>query len=190
MKGCAIDSSMRNVVISSLVFCGLLVGCYSTETAQQPATQTDAGVVPQPDASAPKDAAPMVEMDAGLDAAPGTDAGATDATVEAGPPDPRDLNGCTAATYVDMTAMANIAIDWGFGTVPPGSCLLVKQGTTITWNGALDTHPLGAQGGTLPSPITGASTGTSVSYTFNDPGVFGYICTIHASMTGAIQVVP
>jgi plastocyanin len=102
-----------------------------------------------------------------------------------------DLNGCSAALYKDETANTDVMITWGFGTTPAGgSCITVKQGSDVTWNGNLAFHPLAASGGGAMTPIVGASTGTSVTYTFDDLGVFGYVCGVHASMTGVINVVP
>lgn len=109
-------------------------------------------------------------------------------TTDGGKP-PAIVNGCT--TFVDLTR-GTADITWDLSLVgTPGRCLMVKQGQTVTWNGDFTSHPLKASGGTTPSPIVNGQPGdTDVAIQFDDPGVYGYVCEIHASMTGAIQVVP
>jgi plastocyanin len=108
--------------------------------------------------------------------------------------DPNALNGCSMANYNDKTADKTVEITWGFSTTVPSSCIKVKKGTKITWNGSLVNHPFQAKGmvgsGTNPIPATAVSTGMSTSVTFDTEGTFGYHCTLHSSMIGAILVVP
>ncbi len=96
------------------------------------------------------------------------------------------VNGC--ATFEDKTAESAITITWSLSLAgQPGACLKVKKGTTVTWSGDLTEHPLSASGGTTPNPISvGATTGGIV--TFGKPGTYGYVCTKHPTMTGAIEV--
>ena len=61
----------------------------------------------------------------------------------------------------------------------------IKAGQTVTWKGDHTLHPLGAKGGDASNPIKEAET-----VTFPAAGTFGYVCTAHATMTGAILVVP
>ena len=64
--------------------------------------------------------------------------------------------------------------------------LVIQSGTEITWrNDDAAPHTATAQGafdsGTL-------MTGDTFSYTFDSPGTFDYICTIHPFMKGRIVV--
>jgi plastocyanin len=101
------------------------------------------------------------------------------------------LNDCT--TFRDATAESDPrAIVWDFGVATSDDrCMRVKLGQTVTWNGNFATHPLGTQGGNSPNPIAAPSTPTpeSRTVTFGNTGTFGYVCTRHSSMKGAIQVV-
>lgn len=93
------------------------------------------------------------------------------------------LNGCDA--YTDGNT-----ITWDLTSKPPATCLKVKKGGTVTFNGSFSTHPLLAQGGDSPSPFTGNTSGTSATIKFDNVGTFGFICGVHSFMTGAIEVVP
>lgn len=105
-----------------------------------------------------------------------------DASTTSNPP---ALNGCT--TYVDRTAdTASRDITWGFSVAStPEACMKIKVGQTVTWKGDHTLHPLGAKGGDASNPIKEAET-----ITFAAAGSFGFVCTAHSTMTGAIVVVP
>ena len=92
------------------------------------------------------------------------------------------LNGCS-------TFGAGDAIAWTMASNPPSTCLRVKKGGTVTWNGDLGAHPLAPKGGDAGNPITAVASGSSKVFTFDTPGTYGFVCTSHASMTGAISVV-
>jgi hypothetical protein len=98
------------------------------------------------------------------------------------------VQNCEPSQYLDRTAPgADRELAWGFGIVSdPERCLEVRVGQTVVWNGDLDTHPLGGQGGDSPNPITSHLNG---SVTFNTAGTFGFVCLAHSSMKGAIHVV-
>ncbi len=105
----------------------------------------------------------------------------------AGPSDagPSSVNGCGDADYVT----GQTAIDWTFAVNP--RCVEIHAGDSVTWNGDFTLHPLAASGGDTPSPIEGVTnTGTTKTFTFNDPGTFGFHCLNHASMIGAVRVLP
>jgi plastocyanin len=112
---------------------------------------------------------------------------------EAPPPSPGDateraLNGCTS--YDDHSAEADPrTIAWSLSvTSDPAHCMRIKVGETVRWNGDLSIHPLGPKGGDAPNPISAVDASGRVS--FSSPGTFGYTCTVHPSMIGAIRVVP
>ena len=106
-----------------------------------------------------------------------------------------EVNDCDAASAVDRrgeTAVTITDIDaWGD---PHSACIVVSQGTAVTWQGNFDTHPL--VGGTSPvtsqgSPITEAdASGTAdVTVTFNAAGLFPYFCDNHRmTMLGVVAV--
>jgi plastocyanin len=108
---------------------------------------------------------------------------------DAGSDAPVTLNGCT--TFADHTA-ANDArtLDWDVTIASsPDRCMKIKAGQSVTWSGNFSTHPLAQAGGDTPSPI-GNGTGTSKTIQFPNPGDYGYVCTVHSTMRGVIQVVP
>jgi hypothetical protein len=95
---------------------------------------------------------------------------------------------CTS--YVDRTApSADRTLLWTLALAgSPAACMKVAVGQTVTWSGSFTSHPLLADGGTTPNPIPNHDAAGNV--TFTAPGTYGYICEIHAVMTGAIMVVP
>jgi plastocyanin len=145
-----------------------------------------------------------------------TDAGGVDTGVTTNPVDagggtdadnnqdtgPAPLNGC--AMFTDNTANTNTDIVWGFSvTSDANHCSRIKAGTTVTWTGDFVTHPLVAFGGDTPSPLPADQNATpgdvdastdggspTITITFPTAGTFGYHCFVHASMLGAIEVVP
>ena len=105
-------------------------------------------------------------------------------------------NGCdaTSAAYTDLRGQSSVTITtdspW---MVPHNACIGVSSGTTVTWQGDFDTHPL--VGGVSPttdssSPITQANaSGTDdVAITFNATvlTVEGYFCTAHPTTMGGV----
>lgn len=66
--------------------------------------------------------------------------------------------------------------------------ITVKAGQTITWTNIDDSpHQVTVQGAsTLRTPVV--LKGQSTSLTFNDVGSYGYICGLHTSMKGTIEV--
>jgi plastocyanin len=95
---------------------------------------------------------------------------------------PTSLNGCT--TFADGDTIA-----WTLASKPPSTCLRVKKGASVTWNGDLGVHPLAPKGGDAANPITAISAGSTKTFTFDTPGTYGFVCASHSSMTGAISVV-
>lgn len=57
------------------------------------------------------------------------------------------------------------------------------MGQSVTFSGDLVEHPLAPLGGDKPNPLTRSPA------SFPSPGVFGYYCTVHPTMLGAIWVV-
>ena len=151
--------------LRALVLLGVCAACSSTSNpSPNPGPNPSPTPTPSSDAGTPKDASV--------------------------PPTPV-VNGCT--TYADMTA-AGATIDGPMDPNPAQyspNCVRIKAGQSVTWNVDLSAHPLGAAGGTTPSPITATSTGTSVTFTFSTPGTYGYHCMVHPTiMFGAVDVTP
>jgi len=109
-----------------------------------------------------------------------------------------EVNGCVAASAVDLRAETAVTItDIDAWEVPHSACIIVSQGTAVTWQGNFDTHPL--VGGTSPltdlgSPITqaGSASGTDdATITFSATGPFPYFCDVHqTNMLGVVYVIP
>jgi amicyanin len=65
--------------------------------------------------------------------------------------------------------------------------LTVPVGTTVTWtNQDEEPHTVAAKDGSFHSP--GMDTHGSYSFTFNTPGSYDYVCSIHPFMTGTVVV--
>ena len=109
-----------------------------------------------------------------------------------------EINGCMGTSARDETGSATVTItDISAWEVPHSACIIVSQGTAVTWQGNFDEHPL--VGGTSPlmdpgSPVTqaGSTSGTDdATITFSATGVFPYFCDMHATtMLGVVYVVP
>lgn len=69
----------------------------------------------------------------------------------------------------------------------PSRCMTVKKGQTVAFEGNFTSHPLVAAGGDSPNPF--ASVADTGKVTFAATGTFGFVCSNHSSMTGAIKVV-
>jgi plastocyanin len=100
------------------------------------------------------------------------------------------IGGCT--TFVDHTADPTVALTWGFSiTSQADHCSKIKVGSKVTWTGDFGTHPLASKDGDSGNPITSSGVnGGSVEIDFPTAGTFGYTCTVHSQMIGAIEVVP
>ena len=63
----------------------------------------------------------------------------------------------------------------------------VKVGTTVAWtNGDDIPHTVVSKDGVFKSKVL--DSGDKFSFTFAKPGQFGYFCSLHPHMTGAIVV--
>jgi hypothetical protein len=165
-------------------------------------TTPDAGMDRPPDTGidAPVDAADMA-VDGAADSTPDTAADLPPDTTPDTTPDvtadtiadvnPIALNGCLA--YEDRTApTADRALSFvGSLANEAERCMRVKAGTSVCFStGSFAAHPLVPFGGDTPNPIPTKTEGTDVCVGFLTPGVFGYKCNVHPTMTGAIWVVP
>ncbi len=99
-----------------------------------------------------------------------------------------DVQGCQPNQFIDRTSSsADRELDYDFGIGgDPERCLQVQVGQSVFWNGVSDVHPLDGSGGDLPNPISAHNNGT---VTFNGVGTFGFFCSNHSTMKGAIKVV-
>src|ERR1700736_688738 len=65
--------------------------------------------------------------------------------------------------------------------------LTVKAGTTVTWRNEDDIpHRIASTEGKFKSNTLDTDDG--YSFTFADPGTYGYFCSLHPHMTGTIVV--
>ena len=178
----------------------------STEVAADKAPDTtlpDAGVDRPPDTGTdtPVDAAADMAVDGAADSTPDIAADLPPDTTPDTTPDvtgdtfadvnPIALNGCLV--YEDRTApLADRALNFVNTLATEAErCMKVKAGTSVCFSTtSFATHPLVAAGGDRPNPIPTETNGTSICVGFLTPGVFGYKCNVHPTMTGAIWVVP
>jgi len=112
-------------------------------------------------------------------------------------------NGCegSSAAYTDLRGQSSVTITAGDNAWvdPHNACIGVSKGTTVTWQGDFEAHPLvGGVSATTDStsPITEANaSGTDdVAVTLDateEIEVYPYFCTQHAAtMGGVIAVFP
>jgi len=126
-------------------------------------------------------------QDAHADTGGPVDSGGTNDVVQNDTAAP--VNGCTS--FADMTA--NGATVTGPQDLNPvqytPNCVHIKAGQKVTFNLDFTDHPMAASGGDTPSPITNTTSGTTVEFTFPNPGTFGFHCLVHPTiMFGAVQV--
>ena len=148
----------------------------------------------------------------GVDSAPRKDAGprdsslgdgaadaVADAVADAPPPyDGGPVNQCGDGftPFTDRTNGGQVQRTIAFPVGSIGSfaysvpCMRIKAGQTVQWDGLFLNHPMDTFGGTQPSPITLTNSGATKQFTFSTPGTYGFHCTVHATMIGAIDVVP
>lgn len=103
---------------------------------------------------------------------------------------PKLINGCTV--YQDQTSDGSPRnLNWDLPLASsPARCMKIKAGQSVTWRGLFSFHPLKAQGGDAGNPISNGGSGDTHVVAFPATGTFGYVCTSHPSMTGAIFVAP
>jgi hypothetical protein len=160
-------------------------------------TTPDAGIDLPPDTGTPVDAAADMAVDGAADSTPDTTADLPPDTTPDVSDDttadvmPTALNGCLA--FEDRTApLADRALNFvGALANQAERCMKVKAGTSVCFStSSFATHPLIPFGGDTPNPIPSKSEGTDICVGFLTPGLFGYKCNVHPTMTGAIWVVP
>jgi plastocyanin len=109
------------------------------------------------------------------------------ATIDAG------VNGCGQFTDIsagDVTDGGNTpTITFGSNLHYEPQCASITAGQAVTFSGEFAFHPLQQTAGPA-AVITPTDGGTLASFTFTQPGIYGYECLKHTSfgMKGAIQV--
>lgn len=102
------------------------------------------------------------------------------------------VNGCTQ--FEDESVQGATAyINWKNPLAQAEKCIQIKVGQKVTFGGDTNfaTHPLVPFNGTVPSPIVARSTGDAeYDVTFTAVGTYGFQCTNHPVMMGAIKVIP
>lgn len=108
-----------------------------------------------------------------------------------------DFDAPASASGGDYTGKAGVAITFPTGGAPAqytNRCAKVKVGATVTFTGSFPDHPLQPNGGDTPTPIPMLQNtdpgGGVLTLMPAAKGTFGYECNFHASMFGALQVVP
>jgi len=97
------------------------------------------------------------------------------------------VNGCSNADAKDLTKEAEVTIQWDFSVADVG-CVLVSAGTTITFAGNFDVHPLFGGDGNEADPASPFSNHDNGVVTVTEAGAYGFYCALHASMLGAVFV--
>ena len=94
-------------------------------------------------------------------------------------------NSTPAATPAASESEATVKMyDYGFDPAE----LEIPAGTTVTWtNTGQMTHNASADDGSFQTKFL--SNGGSASVTFDEPGTFPYVCTLHAGLMQAVVVV-
>ena len=133
---------------------------------------------------------------AGIAALAGNDAGGTNVSVYLAPGLFAGADGAAAATPVadesaapaqdEAAAPAEVAVTIADFAFSP-NVLEIPAGTTVTWtNNDAAPHTATSTDGVWDSAIL--NTGDSFSVTFDEPGTFDYICSLHPNMTAQIVV--
>jgi plastocyanin len=183
-------------VVFGLIASAFAAGACSSTPSQTPSTgDGGTGTTTGSDGGSQSDSG-SDGSDPGKNETPTGDAGTGDAGTDAAAQPAKEVNGCTS--YVDRTAAdADRDIVWDFSiNTEEERCMKVKVGQKDTFvktdmtPGNFNFHPLGAQGGDTPSPFPGALNASTGEVTFANAGTFGFVCTAHSSMNGAIYVVP
>lgn len=98
----------------------------------------------------------------------------------------------TSTTVPVVTSTTTSEADYTFGIenfafVPEG--VTVSVGETVTWRNLTPstTHTVTSPDDAWVSQTLGG--GETFSVTFDQPGTYGFFCTIHPSMVGAVEVV-
>jgi plastocyanin len=107
------------------------------------------------------------------------------------------LNGCT--TYKDMTKEGAYSVVWNESIASSDMrCIKIFAENNVSYTGNLTTHPMKAAGGDAPNPFDKAidnisnpgSEQEATAIEFSKPGVYGFVCGVHPTMTGAVLVLP
>ncbi len=109
------------------------------------------------------------------------------------------VNECV--NFVDQTAEnADREIIWDEAVATDSKrCMRIKVGQSVTFRGNFTTHPLKGQNGDFPNPFgevfnqivdAGVIGQERTPVNFATPGIFGFTCSSHNSMMGAIMVIP
>lgn len=117
----------------------------------------------------------------------------------ASPTPDTSVNECR--NYVDRTASdADREISWDLSVAnQPERCIRVKVGQTVTFRGNFTEHPLKGQNGDDENPFglafslildAGVAGQERTPMNFTTAGTFGFTCSVHNQMMGAVQVVP
>lgn len=112
-------------------------------------------------------------------ALPGIAAPSPDATPDAGASPAASPGASPAAAMEAQVTIKDLAF------LP--QVLEIPAGTTVTWtNEDAPQHTVFSQDKTFTSDIL--EQGDTFSYTFDEPGTYDYICSLHPNMTGQIVV--
>ncbi len=96
-----------------------------------------------------------------------------------------------------QTGVSTIVFGGTLGHVYSPNCIKIPPGSTLTWQGDFETHPLTpSTRGTQPNPIVATTGGTTpASFTFPQVGLYPFYCAVHGDnsgdgMSGVVWVCP
>ena len=95
-------------------------------------------------------------------------------------------NSAARSTQAPLAVTHTIEFGGLLGSVYQPSQLFIAPGDSVRWQGEFLFHPLASDTGLW----TTVSSGSEFTFTFSDPGVYSYHCTVHGlfGMTGTITV--
>ncbi len=113
---------------------------------------------------------------------------------------PQSLNGCDRASAIELPAGdARVPFGGMFGFAYDPTCVVIDVGAELTFVGNFAQHPLKPgriEGDTVVvaagNPIHPTSAGSQATFTFTQPGSYGFFCDthLHEQMMGAVFVGP
>ena len=85
------------------------------------------------------------------------------------------------------SSTTDIAFGGALGLVYSPACLKIATGTAVTFSGDFTTHPLApstSRGTPASNPIVETDAGTTMSFTFDTAGFYGFYCLAHGTDEG------
>ena len=96
--------------------------------------------------------------------------------------------GCTSGSPGDGTPIATTTVDLPKSYRFAPAAITVEVGSTVTWTNS-DNFSHNVDLADDPAPPLSMAPGDQVTYTFERPGTYAYVCSLHPNdMTGTVVV--